>query len=482
MPGDTKTFDEDHATPHPRVAEPIAMKSLYMDLMNPDVSTERQIEASRQATQFIIQQLAETNRQPDAMPAELRNAILADGPHALQTWIQASAQEVGREYQAYLEGRKRGEPRRFFSCKSHALNFLLRVAPTKMVDGAWLSGLTRQWDDPRYASLIKTYLEELGEGRSDKNHVVLYQQLLRRYDLDCEWQALDAPYFLQGLTQLALGYHAETFLPEVVGFNLAYEQLPLHLLITTHELEELNIDPYYFMLHVTVDNAMTGHAMRAACAVFEALPRRQQREAFMMRMQRGMQLNSVGLATPALIGEFNAEHEITMVFRKKASVGKFMHASPCRLGAWSINEWLADPQKIPQLLAALVEAGWIKRHQNPAQSRFWKLLESEHASMFGVFSPYEKQLIYDWIAGDALDTLPRRERLGEHWRKGASLRSEGSSAETSFATLQSLMAPTLLTQPSRQMHLLAKWLAPGQHHTATGLAATRLYMAHTGLW
>jgi hypothetical protein len=447
--------------------------------MNPDLSGARQLEVSRLATQFIHRQLTEAARQPEAMPEELREAIVADNPLALQTWIQTSAQDAGRQYQAYLEGRKHGEPRRFFSCKSHALHFLLRVAPTKMVDGAWLSGLTRQWDDPRYASLIKTYLEELGEGRSDKNHVVLYQQLLRRYDLDCEWQALEEPYFLQGLTQLALGYHAETFLPEVVGFNLAYEQLPLHLLITTHELEELNIDPYYFMLHVTVDNALTGHAMRAACAVFEALPRRQQRQAFMMRMQHGMQLNSVGLGTPALIRDFNPEREIIEVFRKKATVGKFMHASPCKLGAWSINEWLADPLKIPQLLAALVEAGWIKRHQDPAQSRFWKLLESEHASMFGVFTPYEKQLIYDWIAGDVLDSLPRKDRLGEHWRKGVSIRSEGSSSDTSFATLQSLMAPTLLTQPSRQMHMLAKWLAPGQHHTTTGLAATRLYMSQT---
>ena len=482
MPGDPKIFDEEHASQQAQAESRICIKSLYMDLMNPDLPGERQIEVSRQASQFITQQLDEMSQHAENMPDALQEAMLADSPQALQAWIQASAQDVGREYQHYLEGRKRGEPRRFFTSKSHALHFLLHVAPTKMVDGAWLSGLTRQWDDPRYASLIKTYLEELGEGRSDKNHVVLYQQLLRRYDLDCEWQALEEPYFTQGLTQLALGHHAETLLPEVVGFNLAYEQLPLHLLITTHELEELNIDPYYFMLHVTVDNAMTGHAMRAACAVFEALPRRQQRQAFMMRMQRGMQLNNVGLATPALIGNFNAEREITEVFRKKATVGKFMHASQCKLGAWGINEWLADPQKISGLLAALVEAGWIKRHQDPAQSRFWRLLESEHASMFGVFTPYEKQLIYDWIAGDSLETLPRKDRLGEHWRKGASIRSEGSSAETSFATLQSLMAPTLLTQPSRQMHMLAKWLAPGQHHTASGLAATRLYMAHTGLW
>ncbi|MCB4809810.1 iron-containing redox enzyme family protein [Methylovorus menthalis] len=481
MPGDPRLFDEEAATPPAPFEAPLVIKTLYFDLLNPDLPAERHVEASRQAHAFLTRQLAQIDVSSMDSDPDLRDAILADSPHALHAWIQTNAQATGRQYQEYLEGRKRGEPRRYFSCKSHALNFLLQVAPTKMVDGAWLYGLTRQWDDPRYASLIKTYLEELGEGRSDKNHVVLYQQLLRRYDLDTEWHGLDDGHFLQGLTQLALGHHAESFLPEVIGFNLAYEQLPLHLLITTHELEELNIDPYYFMLHVTVDNAMTGHAMRAAWAVFEALPRRQQRQAFMVRMLRGMALNSVGLATPALIKQFDPETEITNVFRKKASVGKFMHASQCKLGAYSINEWLSDPQKIPQLLHALVEAGWMTRNQDPAQSRFWKLVEGEHASMFGVFTPYEKQLMYDWMAGDALDSLPRQARLGEHWRKRGMTDSSGHPAETSFATLQSLIEPALLTQPSRQMHKMAKWLAPGQHHTSAGLAATRLYMQQTGM-
>jgi hypothetical protein len=481
MPGDPRLLDEEAATPPAPSEAPLAIKTLYFDLLNPDLPAERHVEASRQAHAFLTQQLAQIDVLSMESDPDLRDAILADSPHALHAWIQTNAQATGRQYQEYLEGRKRGEPRRYFSCKSHALNFLLQVAPTKMVDGAWLYGLTRQWDDPRYASLIKTYLEELGEGRSDKNHVVLYQQLLRRYDLDTEWHGLDEDNFLQGLTQLALGHHAESFLPEVIGFNLAYEQLPLHLLITTHELEELNIDPYYFMLHVTVDNAMTGHAMRAAWAVFEALPRHQQRQAFLMLMLRGMALNSVGLATPALIKQFDPETEITNVFRKKASVGKFMHASQYKLGAYSINEWLSDPQKIPQLLHALVEAGWMTRNQDPAQSRFWKLMEGEHASMFGVFTPYEKQLMYDWMAGDALDTLPRQARLGEHWRKRGMAGNSGQLAETSFATLQSLIEPALLTQPSRQMHKMAKWLAPGQHHTSAGLAATRLYMQQTGL-
>jgi hypothetical protein len=65
------------------------------------------------------------------------------------------------------------------------------------------------------------------------------------------------------------GYHADQFLPEVIGFNLGYEQLPLHLLITAYELKELGIDPYYFTLHITVDNADSGHGRKAVEAVFD---------------------------------------------------------------------------------------------------------------------------------------------------------------------------------------------------------------------
>ncbi|MGM2755128.1 iron-containing redox enzyme family protein, partial [Bacillus cereus group sp. Bce019] len=91
--------------------------------------------------------------------------------------------------------------------------------------------------------------EELGDGMADKNHVKLYRELLARYGLD-PVEDLPDDLYRQGLVQLALGWNAQQFLPEIVGFNLGYEQLPLHLLITAYELNELGIDPYYFTLHV----------------------------------------------------------------------------------------------------------------------------------------------------------------------------------------------------------------------------------------
>jgi hypothetical protein len=40
---------------------------------------------------------------------------------------------------------------------------------------------------------------------------------------------------VQGAIQLGLAHHGEQFEAEVFGFNLGYEQLPLHLLITAYE-------------------------------------------------------------------------------------------------------------------------------------------------------------------------------------------------------------------------------------------------------
>ncbi len=56
-----------------------------------------------------------------------------------------------------------------------------------------------------------------------------------------QWDDLSDDHYIQGALQLAMAHHADQFLPEIIGFNLGYEQLPLHLLITAYELKELGI-------------------------------------------------------------------------------------------------------------------------------------------------------------------------------------------------------------------------------------------------
>ena len=244
-------------------------------------------------------------------------------------WSAAHTDSVGEQYKQYLAERKSGAPRRFFSSKSHALYFLKGVAPTKLVDGAWLFGLLQHWEQGAMRPLITTYLEELGNGVPEKNHVVIFQQLIDAHGC-AQWQGLSEDHFVQGLIQLAMAYNADQFLPELIGYNLGYEQLPLHLLITAYELNELGIDPYYFTLHVTVDNADSGHARKAWEALQKLMPQVGDADEFMRRVDAGYRLNDLGASTSSVIDSFDLHAELVGILRAKSAVGKNMHSDYCQ--------------------------------------------------------------------------------------------------------------------------------------------------------
>ncbi len=72
--------------------------------------------------------------------------------------------------------------------------------------------------------------------------------------------------FEEALIQLCLGKLSQSYLPEILGFNMGYEQPPLHLFTTVDALKKWGIDPYYFQLHISIDNFSTGHAQTAVQA------------------------------------------------------------------------------------------------------------------------------------------------------------------------------------------------------------------------
>lgn len=477
----------------PEVSVPGA-KNLYFELLADHPIDRSTLERSRA---FLERKIKEA----EGLPCDL--------PHRLDEfpeWIESGVTNAAQQYRTYLTSRRAGEGRRYFSNKSHALYFLNAVAPTKLVDGSWLYGFLQRWDDPRFANLIRIYLEELGEGLPDKNHVVLYQKLLDTYGCT-DWAQLDDDYFTQGAIQLCLAHHAADFLPEVVGFNLGYEQLPLHLLITAYELNELGIDPYYFTLHVTVDNASTGHARKALQAVLDTLPHTGDRAEFLRRMVNGYKLNQLGIDTLSAIHSFDITQTLLSIFRAKATVGSAVHSDYCRVGGRTVSDWLSQPERMFEFLTALQEAGWIKRHEDPENSRFWKLISGERAEMFGVFTSYEQQLIRDWIAGDAASA--GKDKAGTDSPRQPSFRArrrmdESIAAPTAQNRAKHIIRGTFRNQHARHraandhddfnadlrlleeelaalqerrkiMSRLVELLSPAIHHTSAGLMATRIF-------
>jgi hypothetical protein len=461
------------------VREPEApARELYFALLQEEPASS----ALALAADYLERQL----KLADALPCDLP----AD-PAEIPEWILRNTQQVGRQYRDYLAARREGAPRAYFSGKAHALHFLKGVAPTKLVDGAWLYGLTRRWNDARFLPLIRIYLEELGNGVPERNHVLLFRRLLASHG--CErWEELPDANFVQGAIQLALAHHAERFLPELIGFNLGYEQLPLHLLICAYELDELGIDPMYFTLHVTVDNADSGHARKALEGLRDAMPRIGDRAGFLARVARGYRLNMLGAGTHAVIKGFDLQREVEAIFAAKSLVGREAHSDYCRIAGRTVNDWLSEPQQIPAFLAALEQHGWIRRNDDPQQSRFWRLLDGPAARMFGVFTSSELQAIRDWIAGD-WQGAPRelsfraRSRLLEQPASCAAARPRGvlrspgqragAAALDEFGTELRLLEDQLAALDSRdeRMALLSRLMAPALHHGAAGLMATRVY-------
>nr|WP_034334546.1 iron-containing redox enzyme family protein [Herbaspirillum sp. B39] len=400
---------------------------------------------------YLVQQMQEAQELPCDLPQE---------PAALASWMEARAAEVGVAYESYLKERQQGAPRRYFSGRAHALNFLRCVGPTKMVDGAWLYSAIRRWRDPLFRPLILTYLEELGDGDAAMNHVTLYRSLLAANG--CEHgPALSEEHYVQGAIQLGLAHHGAEFEAEVFGFNLGYEQLPLHLLITAYELNELGIDPYYFTLHVTIDNAASGHARKAAEAVAQAAAQAADPQAFMQGVRRGYLLNELGASTLGVIGSFVLQDEVVRVLAEKAPFGRMMHSDYCRIGGKTVNQWLEQPDGMATFLAEMEKAKWITRGKPAEESRFWRLIDAAGGQMFGVFEGYEKQVIREWIEDGWNDG-----------RRQPSFRALARGRENAAAEAPAVPAVAL---GEVDLDALVAELAPGRHHFVPGLEATRRY-------
>jgi len=468
-------------------AATLSAHALYLELIANDGETG----TPGAAQAFLTRELTVTAGMPSDLP---------DDPRELAAWCAPRHAAIAAQYRDYLAERKAGAPRRYFTTISHALYFIRCVAPTKLVDGSWLYGALQRWNENDFRPLVKTYVEELGDGLPAKNHVVLYQRLLDNHGLG-DFDTLSDSHFTQGAIQLALGYAGERFLPEMIGYNLGYEQLPLHLLITSYELNELGIDPYYFTLHVTVDNAATGHARDAIDAVHRIMARAADPAEFYRRVREGYKLNDLGECTTSVIASFDLEAELVRILATKAETGQEMHSDYCRIAGKSINAWLADTSQIPELLRAFERTGWVQRGAAPTESRFWRLIQGERAEMFGVFSSYEQQVLADWISSPAegatetapaarIPTFRARQRAldavavppQQPHPARALIRYpyDGSGEDAALAGNDQLrhleQAVALAGSRADAMQLLVDCMSPARHHTAAGLMATRMFV------
>jgi hypothetical protein len=211
----------------------------------------------------------------------------------------------------------------------------------------------------------------------------------------------------------------------------------------------------------------------------------------------GYRLNELGACTTSVIASFDIGTELKRLLADKSIIGKDMHSDYCRIEGKPVSAWLENPAAIGDFLAAMERAGWIKRGEDAAASRFWGLVSGPRAEMFGVFSPYELQVLRDWIeqAPDGAAATRRepsyrarqrnlRELAGaagprptavrgviRHWGQAANDSAGGE--QNALRAFEQQVAEC--GGKDAAMTMLGAAIAPSRHHTPVGMMATRMF-------
>ncbi|KAH8646945.1 hypothetical protein BGZ60DRAFT_474568 [Tricladium varicosporioides] len=436
----------------PSFTEVKAIKQLYYQLH----SLEKFPEVLPKARKLLLSLLRETSAAAQGLPEhESILSISSFSRQSLDKFQHTRDHKIGEKWEQYNIRRKEGGPRELFCDREEAIWWLKQIAPVKYVDGAWLGHIGKVTTPfaLRKTSKIawQVLSEELGDGDLEKNHVHLYQKLLKsiapglptaeELDFTHPRHGLDElAVWKSAIAQLLISLFPREFLPEILGFNLHFEAISMDTLKAGKELQEVKIDPYYFILHVSIDNADSGHTAIAMEVVYEYMDYIQRLEGDQAaqkvweRIQAGYLL-SQGLPGTAVCPSQSklldnasdypnpTELEVMRIFKAKARVGHKIHCrSRVKIGSRSLEEWL-DPVACESkkwqksLLCALSRSKyWICRGDSN-NSRFIREL-AWNGRMFGCFTKVETEVLKRWIddlpnisldlesTGTEKDTLP----------------------------------------------------------------------------
>lgn len=173
-----------------------------------------------------------------------------------------------------------GNPDGIIPDREDIISQAIQLAPLTLIDGSWLQGFTDiQLATSRYgAKLFKTYWDELGNGVNAMNHPKVYRDVLRTMDVEFpptghfsfayDPRFEDASFELP-VYWLCLGKKPISYLPEILGMNLAMELSGVggSYMNASKFLRNYNFSSMFVDLHNTIDNVSTGHSAWAVEAI-----------------------------------------------------------------------------------------------------------------------------------------------------------------------------------------------------------------------
>ncbi|MGC9500389.1 iron-containing redox enzyme family protein [Streptomyces sp. WG7] len=244
---------------------PSSVREAYTLLMRRTDTPELRAWAKR----YVAGWLARSRHGMDERTMPLPERWTREG---LRPWLQDRHDRHGAEFEENAE-----VP---LPSREAVVDDTVQTAPLTLIDGSWLQGFTdyEQASSEIGHSLFETYWDELGNGEPRLNHPLIYRDVLEEMGVDlpptasaefARWPGFRDESFELPVYWLCVGRFPRTFLPEVLGLNLAME---LSGVGGTYRRARLALKAYGFStrfvdIHNTIDNVATGHSAWAADAV-----------------------------------------------------------------------------------------------------------------------------------------------------------------------------------------------------------------------
>lgn len=392
-------------------------KEMYFKLQNVEQHPEVMPRAKHLLLAFLSEAILCAHAQHSAILA-----IERFSPSAIAAFMRRELDHITHQWQQYLQRRKEGHARELFLDADAAKRWLVKKAPVKLVDGAWLGQVHTVGIPFAYRSITKdawqVLSEELGDGDLEKNHVHVYQKLIRQIGVDLP--AADSAEFIQAMdndpciwkgaiAQLLIALFPSEFLPETLGFNMHFEMLTLETMVAATELREVHLDPSYFNLHISIDNADSGHMAMASHIVMKYLSTVQAVEGAdaaqqaWKRVQAGFVLSK---HLPSHQRSFPNQGPLAIdlmkIFQAKSVACHRLHDN-CRvkLGGQSLSTWL-NPDHFQRerwqtdfLDCLSNDRLWVRKGDSASSRLVQQCVWG--GPMFGAFTDSEVATIKNWI-------------------------------------------------------------------------------------
>jgi hypothetical protein len=246
-------------------AQPPSLRAAYHQLMNRTVTPVLRA----WCLDYLAGWLARSRHGQDRDPGPLPPVWTTEG---LRTWLQVQHDRHGAEFE-----QNAGVP---LPSREAVIDDTVQTAPLTLIDGSWLHGFTdyEQASSDIGHSLFEIYWDELGNGEARLNHPLIYREVLAEMGVElpptaseqfARWPGFRDGSFELPVYWLCIGRFPRTFLPEVLGLNLAMELSGVggsyrraRLALRAHGFSTRFVD-----IHNTIDNVATGHAAWAADAI-----------------------------------------------------------------------------------------------------------------------------------------------------------------------------------------------------------------------